>query len=74
MEYKINKGKGGAVRCGMFLASGKYKLFLDADGATDITEFSKIMKNMKEIEVQVENKNYGIVAGSRNHLQAGVIK
>lgn len=30
----------------MLLANGEYRLFLDADGATEITEFNKVFKIM----------------------------
>jgi len=66
IEYEINKGKGGAVRIGMLTARGKYVLMLDADGATEIKEFEKLVKLMKD---KCENNGLGIVVGSRNHLQ-----
>lgn len=54
---------------GMILCNGEYRLFLDADGATEIGEFNKVFKIMKDLEVQkADKKTYGIVAGSRNHL------
>ena len=34
-----NRGKGHAVRTGMLAATGKYRLFTDADGSTPIAEF-----------------------------------
>jgi len=71
IEYEFNKGKGGAVRIGMLTAIGKYVLMLDADGATEIKEFDKIVKLMKE---EVETNGVGIVVGSRNHLMTEVVK
>lgn len=41
MDYKVNKGKGGAVRLGMLIASGRVHLMMDADLATDLNEFEK---------------------------------
>ena len=35
-------GKGGAVRQGMFAATGRLQLFTDADGATAITELDRL--------------------------------
>lgn len=70
IEYEFNKGKGGAIRIGMLAAIGNYCLMVDADGATDITEFEKVLSEMKKIE----KNNLGIVAGSRNHLVEGVVK
>lgn len=53
-----NKGKGAAVRQGLLAASGKYRLFIDADGATSIEHVEKIWQKFKE--------GYNIVIGSRN--------
>jgi dolichyl-phosphate beta-glucosyltransferase len=39
-----NRGKGFAVRSGMLGASGKLRLFTDADGATPITELERLQK------------------------------
>jgi dolichyl-phosphate beta-glucosyltransferase len=37
-----NQGKGNAVKTGMLEASGKLRLFTDADGATPITELERL--------------------------------
>jgi len=39
-----NGGKGCAVRAGMLQASGKLRLFADADGATPIAELERLQK------------------------------
>ena len=39
-----NRGKGNAVRTGMLQASGKLRLFADADGATPITELERLRR------------------------------
>jgi len=72
IEYEFNKGKGGAVRIGMLTAIGEYVLMLDADGATEIEEFDKIVKIMKNMIANYDKK-LGIVVGSRNHLVAEVV-
>jgi len=38
-----NLGKGHAVRQGMLVATGRYRLFVDADNSTDISEFDRLM-------------------------------
>lgn len=38
-----NIGKGHAVRKGMLHATGRYRLFVDADNSTDIREFDRLM-------------------------------
>ena len=37
-----NEGKGAAVRCGMLAATGDYRIFADADGATPIAELKRL--------------------------------
>ena len=39
----FNGGKGRAVRLGMLAASGRHRLFLDADNSTDIRELDRLM-------------------------------
>ncbi|HUC01995.1 MAG TPA: dolichyl-phosphate beta-glucosyltransferase [Candidatus Paceibacterota bacterium] len=52
-----NKGKGGTVKEGMLRASGKVRLFMDADNSTSVDQFEKMMPFFKE--------GYGVVIGSR---------
>lgn len=62
-----NRGKGGAIRLGMFSARGRYLLFADADGASKFSDFTKLeneMKNMKK-----DSSNRAVVCGSRAHLE-----
>jgi glycosyltransferase involved in cell wall biosynthesis len=48
IDLKDNTGKGGAVRQGMLLATGKIRLFTDADNSTSIDQFEKMMPLFKE--------------------------
>lgn len=57
IDLKDNSGKGGTVRQGMLLASGKIRLFTDADNSTSIDQFNNMMPFFKE--------GYDIVIGSR---------
>jgi len=57
ISYKVNKGKGYAVKKGMLAAHGKYRLFMDIDLST---KPEQIMKFLKKIE-----KGYDVVIGSR---------
>jgi dolichyl-phosphate beta-glucosyltransferase len=57
IRYKDNRGKGYAVKKGMFEARGKYALFMDADNSTSITEFDKFLPYLSE--------GYDIVIASR---------
>lgn len=66
-----NRGKGGAVRMGMFRARGKLLLFADADGATTFSEYSRVetalRKTCKE-ESEVSDA-LAVSCGSRAHLE-----
>lgn len=43
LELPQNCGKGAAVRQGMLLAKGRYRLFMDADNSTSIEQFDKLL-------------------------------
>ncbi len=58
INNKINTGKGSAIREGLMLAKGRYRLFLDADNATSIDHIEKAWPYFKQ--------GYDIVIGSRN--------
>lgn len=58
LNNQKNQGKGFAVRSGMLKAQGKFVVFLDADLATPIAEFSKLLKPL-------ENGDAQVVIGSR---------
>jgi dolichyl-phosphate beta-glucosyltransferase len=47
IDIKDNAGKGGTVRQGMLLATGKIRLFTDADNSTSIDQFEKMMPLFK---------------------------
>lgn len=57
-KKRKNKGKGYSVREGMLVASGDYRLFMDADNATKITEIGHFWPWF--------DKGYDIVVGSRD--------
>jgi len=62
INYKINRGKGFAVRQGLFAGQGQYRLFIDADNATPINHINKAWPLFK--------KGYDIIIGSRNPKDA----
>lgn len=44
IDNAVNKGKGGVVKQGMLEAKGDWRLFMDADNSTDISELEKLLK------------------------------
>jgi len=42
ISYKPNRGKGFAVKTGMLAAKGEWRLLMDADNSTDISEIEKL--------------------------------
>jgi len=59
-----NRGKGGAVKRGVLSARGRYILFLDADGATDIADLQRLEDGIRK----AEKNGYAVAVGSRAHL------
>src|SRR3989338_4799916 len=56
------KGKGNAIHAGMLAASGRVRLFTDADNSTDISHFDKMRP--------LFNQGYDVVIGSRHPWDA----
>jgi len=63
--YKINQGKGYAVRFGMAEAKGDYRLFTDADNSTPIAEVEKMWPYFKGTCPE-PIEGYDIIIGSRD--------
>jgi dolichyl-phosphate beta-glucosyltransferase len=59
-----NRGKGAVVQQGMQAATGEYRLFMDADYSTPVTELDKFLPLIKQADV---------IIGSR-YLEADSIK
>ena len=57
IENKENHGKGWVVKQGMLEAEGQWRLFTDADNATSIDQFSKMIPYLSD---------YQIIIGSRD--------
>lgn len=59
ISYAENKGKGFAVNRGMTAALGQYRLFMDMDLSTELTEIPKFLKYMGEgcCDICVGNRN-----------------
>lgn len=62
-DAKKRLGKGGAVKLGMSMASGDYKLFMDTDLSTPLNHIAESLALIKESEADV-------VIGARNIKEA----
>jgi len=62
IDNKDNHGKGWVVRQGMLEAKGKYRVFMDADNATTIDHFEKMIPLFKQ--------GFEVVIGSRDKKDA----
>ena len=63
-ENVKNVGKGYSIAKGMMRAKGDIVLFSDADGATPITELTKLIEQI--------NSGFDVVVGSRQHPESQV--
>jgi len=64
VNYPQNQGKGYAIKQGMLVAKGRYRLFLDCDLSTPIEEINKIRPHLT---------NYNVVIGTRKTKGAKVL-
>lgn len=79
-RLKQNQGKGAAIKAGVMRSTGAFVLMVDADGATDINDLKKLMKNMDATLQSAEDgaanddifavaAPHAVVIGSRAHMQ-----
>lgn len=64
ISYEKNRGKGYAVREGMKIARGDFRLFMDVDLSTPIEEFQKFLPHFK---------NFDVVIGSRRTKDSAIL-
>ncbi|KAM5289208.1 dolichyl-phosphate beta-glucosyltransferase isoform 2-T2 [Ctenodactylus gundi] len=62
-----NRGKGGAIRMGVFSARGEKILMADADGATKFPDVEKLEKGLNDLQPWPDQM--AIACGSRAHLE-----
>ena len=72
-----NRGKGGAVREGVFRARGERVLFSDADGATTFEDLEKLESALDSAQKDEDEEGtkrglLGIAAGSRCDIKNNV--
>ncbi|WAQ98281.1 ALG5-like protein [Mya arenaria] len=68
LTLEKNRGKGGAIRLGMFVARGQYILFADADGASKFSDLIKLEKLMSEMR---NSENMAVRSMFRTFLMYG---
>lgn len=56
ISHEKNSGKGAAVKTGVEAAKGELVVFMDADGATPITELDKMVRALEDADVGVGNR------------------
>jgi len=65
VSYRMNRGKGFAIKQGMLRASSDYTLFFDADMSTPLSQLDKFVPFMK--------KNIDVIVGTRKNGRSTVI-
>lgn len=56
VRHRRNLGKGAAVRSGVLSARGQYILFMDADLATPLSQFTKLWKYRQKYDVVIASR------------------
>ncbi len=69
VSHSKNMGKGAAVRTGVLAARGDSIIFMDADGATDISELPKMIAALQEADIAIGNR---WLAGSKTERHSNL--
>lgn len=56
VSFTVNQGKGAAVQAGVEQATGDLIVFMDADGATDISELPKMITALRDADIAIGNR------------------
>ncbi len=56
IDNRVNQGKGAVVKQGMLLAQGEWRLFMDADNSTPISEVEEFWPHTKDYEVIIGSR------------------
>eukprot|EP00794_Sanderia_malayensis_P007010 gene7010-7795_t len=71
LTFNKNRGKGGAVRMGVFSSRGEKILMVDADGATKFKDLDSVEKALDKF--QGGKEEMAVSVGSRAHLQEDAV-
>ena len=75
IDNKKNHGKGWVVRQGMLAAKGQYRLFMDADNATTIDHFEKMIPLFKQgFEVVIGSRDGKDAKGAKQEVAQSFLK
>src|SRR3989338_4838399 len=61
LHNEQNHGKGFVVRQGLWPATGQYRLFMDADNATPITEVEKLLAEIETHDLVIGSRRGGSI-------------
>jgi len=56
LKHTQNQGKGAAVQTGVMAATGNLIIFIDADGATDISQLPKMITALGKSQIAIGNR------------------
>jgi hypothetical protein len=59
VSFPTNRGKGAGVRAGMSFATGEIAVFLDADGATDVSHLPELIGALGRADIAVGTRVTG---------------
>ncbi|WP_101831409.1 glycosyltransferase, partial [Frankia canadensis] len=71
MRLPWNSGKGAAVRAGVSMARGESIVFLDADGASDLSDLPLLLAALEHAEVALGSRRIGGGAVRSNGRRVG---
>jgi glycosyltransferase involved in cell wall biosynthesis len=58
ISYKLNKGKGHAIKKGVLRSTGKYILFMDGDGDIGVDILARYVQRLSKAHIVIGSKNH----------------
>jgi len=72
VHHERNRGKGAAVRTGMLAASGQWRVFMDADMSTPVTDIDRLLATALEQDADVAIGSIAVRGASIDSRQSVV--